>query len=171
MESTAWIAAALIGATTMALAQDEGPAEADVLEELRAYQCADDQDGEPYIEIALIEPSGEATSDVLSEAGDGEMPAELVEMVRMEMSIGVVTIDGAHHIAFGRQDGLDYRVDFSLSPESDDAKYAVVIRNSGFTAFYDFRDGDTAKANRVLHCERVRADELTQITDLVGSEP
>ena len=164
------IAELVIAATTMALAQEEGTTEADVLEEMRLYQCGDDQDGEPYIEIALVEPSGEATSDALTEAGDGEMPAELVDMVRMGLSIGVVAIDGVHHIAFGRQDGLDYRVDFSRSPELDDAKYAIVIRNNGFTAFYDFREGDTAKANRVLHCERVRADELTQITDMVGSE-
>ena len=166
MEGTAWIAAALIGATTTALAQDVEPTEADVLEEIRAYQCADDQDSEPYIEIALVDPSGAATSATLTEASDGEMPAELAELVGRQVSIGVVTIDGAYHIAFGRRDGLDFRVDFSQSPEPDDAKFALVIRNSGFTAFYDFREGDTAEADRVLHCEPVRVDELTQITDV-----
>jgi hypothetical protein len=171
MESTAWLAAALIGAATVALAQNEGPTEADVLEEIRAYQCADEQDGEPYIEIALVDPSGEATSVALTEAGDGEMPAELDEMVGMRVSIGVVSIDGAYHVAFGRQDGLDYRIDFSQSPNPDDPKFAFVIRNSGSTAFFDFREGDTAVANRDLHCEPVGADELTQITDVGGSEP
>ena len=100
---------------------------------------------------------------------DEDIPEAVLNFAATDMSFGLVVIDGKPHLAVGDQAALDYRIDFTDDPENL-GKYALVIRNDGSAIFYDFQGNETAKGDRLLHCERIPEDEAEEFVEGVEDE-